>query len=98
MNLTENTLQHIDYPSERAAQLGCQPTLNRDDTAEFLTEMGFKIAPGTLQKLACNGGGPEYAIWGRNAIYEPPKALEWAKNRRSLPRTNTSASYEHGGR
>jgi hypothetical protein len=45
--------------------------LSRAETAEFLTERGYKTAPATLAKLAVIGGGPPFISWGRKPLYDP---------------------------
>ena len=37
--------------------------------AQFLTDLGFRTAPATLNKLRCIGGGPEFELFGRRPIY-----------------------------
>lgn len=58
--------------------------LTRRQLTEFLTENGYPIALSTLDKLAMpsRGEGPPPAgFWGNRALYDPNKALAWAKNR-----------------
>jgi hypothetical protein len=62
----------------------------RREAAEFLTEQGFPIAPTTLAKYACVGGGPPYRLWSRKALYDPSELLEWARARCSSSRRSTS--------
>ena len=64
--------------------------LTRQEAAEYLTSKGYPTAKGTLQKLACVGGGPEYQLFGNRALYQPEKLLCWARARLSTPRCNTS--------
>jgi hypothetical protein len=58
--------------------------LTRRELAEFLTERGYPISYSTLLKLAMpsrNEGPPAAGFWGNKALYEPAKALAWAKRR-----------------
>ena len=42
--------------------------LNRREQAEYCNERGLKITAAMLGKLAHLGGGPEYQIWGNQAV------------------------------
>lgn len=64
--------------------------LTRLEAASFLTENGFPTAKGTLQKLACIGGGPLYRVFGNRALYQPEDLLDWAESKLRAPRSNTS--------
>ncbi len=58
--------------------------MTRRQLAEFLTERGFPISKSTLDKLAMpsRGEGPPPAgFWANRALYDPTKALAWAKGR-----------------
>jgi hypothetical protein len=58
--------------------------LTRAELAEFLTARGFPISRSTLNKLSMpsRGEGPPPAgFWSNKALYEPTKALDWAKSR-----------------
>jgi hypothetical protein len=66
------------------------PLLGRKDAAAFLKSLGLDVAPRTLAKLACIGGGPAFRHFGRRVRYEPPVLLQWAEGRLSPPRTSTS--------
>jgi hypothetical protein len=68
--------------------------LTRRESADFLTEEGFPITFGTLQKLASVGGGPIYRLYGNKSAYEPPHLIEWAEARLSAPRSSTSETEE----
>ena len=47
--------------------------LDRREASEYLRERhGIKLAPGTLAKLACVGGGPLYRLAGKLAVYDMP--------------------------
>jgi hypothetical protein len=64
--------------------------LGRKEAAKFLTERGFKTAPATLAKLACIGGGPPFASFGRRPLYREADLLAWAQGRTTGPRRSTS--------
>jgi hypothetical protein len=56
----------------------------RHDTrqaAAFLTDRGFRIAPATLNKLRCVGGGPAFEKFGRRPLYSETSLLEWVRAR-----------------
>jgi hypothetical protein len=58
--------------------------LTRVELAEFLSRNGYPISASTLAKLAMpsRGDGPPHAgFWGNRALYDPDKALAWAKGR-----------------
>ena len=58
--------------------------MTRRQLAEFLTERGFPISKSTLDKLAMpsRGEGPPAAgFWANRALYDPARALTWAKGR-----------------
>jgi hypothetical protein len=58
--------------------------LTRRELAEFLTEHGFPITKSTLDKLCmptCGEGPPHVGVWGHRTLYEPDKALAWARKR-----------------
>ena len=58
--------------------------------AQFLTDLGFKTAPATLNKLRCVGGGPEFELWGRRPLYTDLSLLRWAQGRTTPVRRSTS--------
>jgi hypothetical protein len=64
--------------------------LDRKQASEFLTSHGFGVAPRTLAKLACIGGGPAFRHFGRKVRYERPALLEWAEARLSPALRSTS--------
>jgi hypothetical protein len=71
--------------------------LRRDtrQAAVFLTDRGFRIAPATLNKLRCVGGGPEFEMFGRRPLYREKALLEWVQARTKGPRRSTS---DRGGK
>jgi hypothetical protein len=48
--------------------------------SDFLTERGYKIAPATLNKKRCVGGGPEFELFGRRPLYTERALLEWVQS------------------
>ena len=67
--------------------------LSRGLASEFLFQKGFQVAPATLAKLACVGGGPVFISFGRRALYAPAELLRWAESRARI-RKNTSDAGE----
>jgi hypothetical protein len=68
------------------------PERRRDtrQAAAFLTEIGFRTAPTTLNKLRCIGGGPEFELFGRRPLYREQSLLEWVRARTTPSRRSTS--------
>jgi len=64
--------------------------LDRKAAAQYLSERGLKIAPSTLAKLFCIGGGPPVRHFGRKPLYEPEALNAWAAARLSAPRRSSS--------
>jgi hypothetical protein len=64
--------------------------LTRTQTAAALTATGFPIKPATLATQASRGGGPRYCLFGARVLYRWGDALEWAQQRLSPLRHNTS--------
>lgn len=63
--------------------------LSRPDTASVLQTAGFQVSASTLAKLAVSGGGPEFIKFGRQVLYEPERALNWARNRAFMHRSTS---------
>lgn len=61
------------------------PLLTRRALASALRERGFPITPQTLATMACRGGGPPHARWGRHTLYIWNDALAWAQGRLTVP-------------
>ncbi len=72
------------------------PLIDRKQASEYLGSLGLNVAPRTLGKLACIGGGPAFRHFGRRVRYERPALLAWAEGRLSPPRTSTSVPVVHG--
>ncbi len=66
----------------------------RREIAQYLTDLGFPVAPATLAKYATLGGGPVMRKFGRRALYDPVTSLEWAQSKLSSPRRSTSDKGE----
>ena len=64
--------------------------LTRAEASAFLTERGYPVAPTTLAKYACIGGGPKHRLFGRKPLYLPDELLAWVASRTSAPRQHTS--------
>lgn len=64
--------------------------LGRKETADALTEAGFRIAEATLTTMASRGGGPPYRRFGPRALYRWGDSLEWARSRLSAPRRSAA--------
>lgn len=63
---------------------------DRQEAARRLTANGLKVSPATLQKYATVGGGPQYQIFGRKAVYTEEALAAWAEAKLSAPRRSTS--------
>jgi hypothetical protein len=74
--------------SDMAEEFECR--LDRRQAAAFLTARGYRIAPATLAKLACIGGGPIFESFGRKPLYREVDLLAWAKAKTTGPRRSTS--------
>jgi len=58
--------------------------LTRRQLCEFLNQNGFPTSLSTLAKLAMPSRGegpPPEGAWGNRLLYDPNKALRWAKSR-----------------
>jgi hypothetical protein len=64
--------------------------LNRREQVEYLKGLGLKISKPQLDKLACKGGGPEYQIWGNQAVSTPEQLDAWVDAKLTAPRRSTS--------
>jgi hypothetical protein len=60
--------------------LTAKTRLTRGQCADALTRAGYPTTPATLATKASRGGGPEYDVFGRTAIYVWGKALRWAQD------------------
>jgi len=65
--------------------------LDQIAACEFLDEnFGLKVAPKSLQKARCIGGGPEFIRFGTRVYYTPDALLAWANARLTAPMRSTS--------
>ena len=73
------------------------PEENRQEAIQYLLERhGIRRAPGTLAKLASQGGGPSFRRAGlRQVMYDPPQLDDYAKSIATEPAAN---SKEHDAR
>ena len=53
--------------------------LTRPEASDFLLRLGYRVAPATLAKKACVGGGPRMTVFGRKVLYEPDALLDWVQ-------------------
>lgn len=60
---------------------------DRKRSAEYIRERGLPITAGTLQKLACVGGGPRYSMFGNKSVYAGDDLNSWIAERLGTPRT-----------
>jgi hypothetical protein len=71
--------------------------LTRAQLAEYLTASGYPISRSTLAKLcapARSEGPPTSGFWSNRALYDPARALSWAKSR--FRRNRHGARGDHG--
>jgi len=64
--------------------------LGRKETADALTEAGYRVAEATLTTMASRGGGPPYQLFGPRALYKWGDSLDWARARLSAPRRSAA--------
>lgn len=66
------------------------PRLRRKEASEYLRLVhGVTLAPATLAKLACRGGGPEFQHFNRSPLYPVTALDEWAIAKLGRPTVNT---------
>ena len=84
MNITENV-------NARTALVNWGNTLDEHTATEFLwLECGIIVAPSTLRKRRCTGGGPPFFKAGRRVFYEPEPLRDWGLAQRSPNVRSTS--------
>ena len=66
------------------------PYYDTNEAAADLSERGCKIAPQTLRKLRCIGGGPPYQKNGQLAVYAVANLDAYAEARLGPLRHSTS--------
>jgi hypothetical protein len=64
--------------------------LRRIEAAKYITIHYFPMAPRTLAKLACTGGGPRFRKAGRIPVYGLLELDEYAKRKLSRLLASTS--------
>lgn len=72
--------------------------LSRQEAADYCTGRGFKVARGTLDKLACIGGGPDYQRFGKAALYYPAALDRWIATRLTVPSDRSPGRGRPDGR
>jgi hypothetical protein len=71
--------------------MNAKQLLRRNEAAQFLTEIGFKISRQTLARAAVEGWSPRYVVWGRHPLYAADDLLAWARDRAGSYKTSTSS-------
>jgi hypothetical protein len=74
-----------DLPPVDLTSLTPDTLLTRPQAASALTKSNRPISPETLSTLASRGGGPNYRLWGKRALYSWGDLLSWAEARLSAP-------------
>ncbi len=88
--------QNLDTPLQGTLSLClpshlAKPRLRRWEASEYLLlRHGVQIAPGTLAKLACIGGGPAYNVSVRTPLYPTAELDAWALARLGKLRRSSS--------
>lgn len=68
-----------------------KPRLRRTEASAYLLQRhGVTMAPRTLAKLACIGGGPAFRRDGRIPVYDRSELDRWALARLGEPVSSTS--------
>ena len=69
-------------------------TDRRHDTTEaaaYLTRHGYRVAPATLTRMRCVGGGPAFEVFGHRPVYRASDLLAWARSRTTARRPSERA-------
>ena len=69
------------------------PLMRRADAAEYLKSQCGLFTTGTLAKLACIGGGPQFHKLGRHPLYKPEDLDAWLAGRLSRKLISTSDAW-----
>ena len=77
--------------------------LTRSEAAEFIRALGLPITKLTLTKLASQGDGPVYRMFGNKSVYTETDLCDWVEKRfkdgkSSAARTGFSRLHEQGAR
>lgn len=68
-----------------------KPRLRRWEASEYLKlAHGIRLAPATLAKMACIGGGPAFHKYRRTPLYPRDELDRWAIERLGPLRSGTS--------
>ncbi|MFO1126350.1 MAG: hypothetical protein U1E25_14470 [Methylocystis sp.] len=68
-----------------------KPRLSTRESCEYLREKhGVRLAPATLNKYRCLGGGPLFEKFGATVLYKPNSLDSWALAKLGEPRSSTS--------
>lgn len=68
-----------------------KPRLRRWEASQYLELVhGLRVAPSTLAKLACIGGGPIYRKAQRTPLYERSELDSWVESRLGPPQRSSS--------
>jgi hypothetical protein len=67
-----------------------RPLDSREASQYLFDRFGIRRAPGTLNKLACIGGGPRFRKVGRTRIYDQAELDAYAAQITSEPMRSTS--------
>jgi hypothetical protein len=85
-----NNRKPLDCRRLHVNSLSLETRLTREQTAQALTEHGYRITPKTLAAYASKGTGPRFAKFGKYASYVWGDVLEWAKARCGPTASSTS--------
>ena len=68
-----------------------RPKLKTAEASEYLAIVhGVSVAPATLNKMRCCGGGPAFQKFGKFPLYQPADLDEWVAARMSAKQRSTS--------
>ena len=89
--MTENS-----NPHSGGTPLAClppnlrKPRLRRCEASTYLAlRHGVTLAPATLAKMACAGGGPAFQRMNRSPLYSTEELDRWVAARLGAPTSNT---------
>jgi hypothetical protein len=70
--------------------MSTQYYLRRSQAAAYLHQQFGAYTTGTLAKLACLGGGPQFRKIGKYPVYSQADLDAWAASKMSAPVSSTS--------
>ncbi len=74
-----------------------RPRMRRKDVPAYLLHRhGIDLSVSTLEKLACNGGGPVMQYVGRFPLYTPADIDAWVESKLSKPVRSTAELWPMG--